>query len=185
MLSSRFPLSIPLSWTCLFLHRGRTRCYPSQHLTTFKLTFYILSLKALFLEAQSLTRITWNLAKHVNSGASPQTCFPGGSVVKNLPSKAGDVSSIPGWGRSPGGGNGNPFQYSCLENPMNRGAWRAYSYIPGVSKSWTRLIHRAPKCHRPTGSDSLSRAWSTMIYLVLLLNASLMIKITNLEPLTF
>ena len=36
-----------------------------------------------------------------------------------------DVSSIPGWGRSPGGGHGNPLQYSCLENPMDRGAWRA------------------------------------------------------------
>ena len=51
--------------------------------------------------------------------------FPGGSVVKNLPANAGDVGSIPGWGRYPEGGNGNPFQYSCLENPMVRGAWRA------------------------------------------------------------
>ena len=47
-------------------------------------------------------------------------------VVKNLPANAGDVgdvSSIPGLGRSPGGGNGNPLQYCCLENPMDRGAW--------------------------------------------------------------
>ena len=44
---------------------------------------------------------------------------PGGSVVKNLR----DVGSIPGWGRSPEGGNGNPFQYSCLENSMDRGDW--------------------------------------------------------------
>ena len=51
--------------------------------------------------------------------------FPGGSVVKNLPANtgnAGDTGSSPGSGRSPGGGNGNPLQYSCLENPMNRGA---------------------------------------------------------------
>ena len=47
--------------------------------------------------------------------------FPGGSVVKNQLADAGDVGSIPGLGRSPGRGNGNPFQYSCLENPMNRG----------------------------------------------------------------
>ena len=50
--------------------------------------------------------------------------FPG-AVVKNLPvneTDARDVGSIPGWGRSPGGGNGNPFQYSCLGNPMDRGA---------------------------------------------------------------
>ena len=49
-------------------------------------------------------------------------------VVKNPPANAGDVKdggSIPGPGRSPGGGHGNPLQYSCLENPMDRGAWRA------------------------------------------------------------
>ena len=49
-------------------------------------------------------------------------------VVKNLPANAGDVrdtSSIPGLGRSPGGGNGNPLQYSCLGNPIDRGAWQA------------------------------------------------------------
>ena len=51
--------------------------------------------------------------------------FPGSSVVKNTPDKAGDPSLIPGSGRSPGEGNGNPLQYSCLENPTHRGAWRA------------------------------------------------------------
>ena len=53
--------------------------------------------------------------------------FSKGLVVENLPANAGDVrdaGSIPGLGRSPGGGHGNPFQYSCLENPMDRGAWR-------------------------------------------------------------
>ena len=63
--------------------------------------------------------------------------FPDGSVVKNLPAKAGDKGSIPGSGRSPGGRHGNPLQYSCLENPMDRGAWRAT--VHGVAKSWTRL----------------------------------------------
>ena len=59
--------------------------------------------------------------------------FPGGAVVKNLPANAGiagdagDVSSIPGLGRSCGVGNGNPLQYSCLENSMDRGAWRVQS----------------------------------------------------------
>ena len=50
------------------------------------------------------------------------------SVVKNLPANAGearDAGSVPGPGRSPGEGNGNPVQYSCLENPMDRGAWQA------------------------------------------------------------
>ena len=48
--------------------------------------------------------------------------FPGGSVVKNLPANAGDKGSIPELGRFPGEGNGNPLQYSCLGNPMDRGA---------------------------------------------------------------
>ena len=51
--------------------------------------------------------------------------FPGGSVVKTPPTNAGDPGLIPGWKRSPGGGNGNPFQYSCLENPTDKGAWWA------------------------------------------------------------
>ena len=52
--------------------------------------------------------------------------------VKNLPASAGDMSSIPGLGRSPGGGNGNPFQYFCLGYPMDRGAW--WATVHGVSK---------------------------------------------------
>ena len=56
-------------------------------------------------------------------------------VVKNLPASEGDLGSIPGPGRSPGGGFGNPLQYSCLENPMDRGAWRAT--VHGVEKRWT------------------------------------------------
>ena len=51
--------------------------------------------------------------------------FPDGSVVKNPPGNAGDAGLIPGWGRCPGGGHGSPLQYSCLENPMGRGAWWA------------------------------------------------------------
>ena len=58
--------------------------------------------------------------------------FPGSSIVKNLPAKAGDMDSIPGSGRSPGEGNGNPLQYSCLGNPVDRGAWPAT--VHGVTK---------------------------------------------------
>ena len=58
--------------------------------------------------------------------------FPSGSVVKNLPASAGDVGSIPGSGRCPAGGNGHPLQYSCLENPMDRGAW--WAVVCGVTK---------------------------------------------------
>ena len=79
---------------------------------------------------------TWN---HSNIGKiSPQNCLqfpswilsfenkiPGGSEVKVSACNEGDLGSIPGSGRSPGGGNGSPLQYSCLENPMDGGAWRA------------------------------------------------------------
>ena len=61
-------------------------------------------------------------------------------VVKNPPANSGDLrdmGSIPESGRSPGGGNGNPLHYSCLGNPMDRGAWWATVY--GIAKSWTRL----------------------------------------------
>ena len=57
--------------------------------------------------------------------------FPGNSVVKKSACSAGDAGSIPGSGRSPGEGNGNPLQYSCLENPMDRGAW--WATVHGVT----------------------------------------------------
>ena len=61
--------------------------------------------------------------------------FPGGSDGKESACNAGDPSSIPGLRRSPGEGHGNPPQYSCLENPMDRGAWRAT--VHRVAKSQT------------------------------------------------
>ena len=63
--------------------------------------------------------------------------FPGGSDGKASACNAEDPGLIPGLGRSSGEGNGNPLQYSCLENPMDRGAWRAI--VHGVMKSWTQL----------------------------------------------
>ena len=62
--------------------------------------------------------------------------FPGGSVVKNLSANAGDPGLILGSGRSPEEGNGNPLQYSCLENPMDRGAW--WVTVHGVTKESNR-----------------------------------------------
>ena len=59
--------------------------------------------------------------------------FPDGSMVKNPPASMGDTGSIPGLGRAPGEGNGNPLQCSCLENPMDRRAWQAT--VHGVAKS--------------------------------------------------
>ena len=63
--------------------------------------------------------------------------FPGGSDSKESACNAGDPGSIPGSGRSPGEGNDNPLQYSCLENLMNRGAWQAT--VHGVTKNQTQL----------------------------------------------
>ena len=63
--------------------------------------------------------------------------FPGGSDIKVSACNAGDPGSVPGSGRSPGEGNGNPLQYSCLENSMDGGAW--WATVHGVTKSWTRL----------------------------------------------
>ena len=83
-------------------------------------------------------------------------------VSKNSPASAGnirDMGSIPGLGRSPGGGHDNPLQYSCLENPMNRGAWRAT--VHRITKVWTRLKRLSPHvqthdkfcvCRRPESS---------------------------------
>ena len=61
--------------------------------------------------------------------------FPGGSDGKESACNAGDLGLIPGSGRSPGERNGYPFQYSCLENPMDRGAW--WATVHGVTNSWT------------------------------------------------
>ena len=75
-------------------------------------------------------------------GGQVRSCqgFPGGTVVQNLPANArepGNVGPIAGLGRSPGGGNGNPLQYSCLEYPVDRRPW--WDAVHGVTKSQTRL----------------------------------------------
>ena len=78
-----------------------------------------------------------SLSKHFLK-ANCYTSFLMAQQVKNLPANAGDVGSIPGLGRYPGEGNGNPLQYSSLDNPMDRGAWQAT--VMGSQKSWTQLI---------------------------------------------
>ena len=94
--------------------------------------------------------------------------FPGGLVVKNLPTNAGDtevVGSVPGWGRSPGEGNGNPLQYSCLGNAMDRGAWRAT--VHGDTKYTTNVTEEGlpwwlsgeePACQRHQRRDRGSKS---------------------------
>ena len=70
------------------------------------------------------------------------TGFPGGSVVKNLPANVGDTDLIPRWGRSPGEGNGNSPQYSCLENAMDRGAW--WAIVHEVSRVRHDFVTKPP-----------------------------------------
>ena len=85
--------------------------------------------------AQSCTQLKW-----LSTRVCACVCvlvFPRASVVRNLPANAGDTSSIPGLGKSPGGRNSNPFQYSSLENSMDRGTWQ--SIIHGVTRDWTQL----------------------------------------------
>ena len=82
--------------------------------------------------------------------------FPGGTVVKNLPSNAGDTGSIPGSGRAPGEGNDNPLQYSCLENSMDRGAW--WATVQGVAKSQTQLKNKARTCWQRNALNSSGQA---------------------------
>ena len=78
----------------------------------------------------------WHIIMMILTNGASQVML----VVKNLPDNSGDIrdmGSISGWGRSPGEGNGKPLQCSCLENPMDRGAWQAI--VHGVAKSQTRL----------------------------------------------
>ena len=83
--------------------------------------------------------------------------FPAGSGGKESACSVGDPGSIPGSGRSPGEGNGTPLQYSCLENPMDRGAWQAT--VHGVTESWTRLS--TSTCAQGLQTASISRSWKT------------------------
>ena len=79
---------------------------------------------------------------------------PGGSEGKESACNAGDPGSIPGLGRSPGEGNGNPLQYSCLKIPMAGGAWQAT--VHGVAKSWTQLSNFTSSLCYETSTKGIS-----------------------------
>ena len=79
--------------------------------------------------------------------------FPGGSDGKASVYNAGDLGSIPGSGRSPGEGNGNLLQYYCLENPMDRGAWKAT--VHGIAKSQTRLSDFTSLTNKASGGEGI------------------------------
>ena len=87
------------------------------------LSFYIFQLHFTYKEMR--LRELMGLGAQLLSHLIPTACFPGGSDGKESACKEGDPGLISGLGRSPGEGNGSPLQYACLENPMDRGAWRA------------------------------------------------------------
>ena len=134
-------------------HKLLAECPCASYLTTTNLI--VLSIKWQYtiarMVAQSLRNYTHTHIKYTNQdlvrrrGSKNESnygiyskVFPGSTVVKKLPANSGDSKDtglIPGLGRDPGEGNGNPLQYSCLENPMDRGAWQAAEH--GVAKSRT------------------------------------------------
>ena len=81
--------------------------------------------------------ITQQIAQFKHCPGNYMPGFPGGSEGRASACNAGDLGAIPGSGRSPGEGNGNPLQYSCLKNPMDGGAW--WTTVHGIAKGRTRL----------------------------------------------
>ena len=89
--------------------------------------------------------------------------FAGGLAVKNPPANAEDIGLIPGLGRSPGEGNDNPLQYSCLENRMDRGAWWAAVHGVGKSQPWLSTMHMpVPGSHGSLFYDE-PRFWELLV----------------------
>ena len=99
----------------------------------------------------NILQCTIQPARTVNYPAQDVSGFPGGTVGKELPAIAGetgDTGLIPGWGRSPAVGHGNPLQYSCLENLKGRRAW--WATVHGVAKSQTLLSTHTQHKHTHT-----------------------------------
>ena len=125
----KFPLGFRFSCSCLF------RFGDSANGFSFPLSF----------PKAALVTYLYHLSDLCSAFSKQKKGFPGGSVVKNPPANAGDLGSVPGSGRSPREGNGNPLQYSCLENPMDRESCQAT--VHGVT-SWTRLGDQTTSRHK-------------------------------------
>ena len=97
----------------------------------------------------------WKIRTHQEFG------LPGSSVSKETACSAGDLGSIPGLGRSPGEGNDNPLQHSCLENPVDRGAW--WATVPRVAKSGTQLKQLSKHTAEGMWPSELSYCWKTYV----------------------
>ena len=129
------------TWALIFSSTFLEPCLPASFPSSFS-PFYILFLgRFLFLNTipiivllKTVTKLHGWIFKTLSISFP---CFPGGSEVKTSACNVGDLGLIPGSGRSPGEGNGNPLQYSCLEKPMDGGAW--WATVHSVAKSRTRL----------------------------------------------
>ena len=116
-----------------------------------------------------LVAVSWHINFWVSKARASQVVL----VVKKLSANAGDVrvtGSIPGLGRSPRGGHGNPLQYSCLENPMDREAW--WATVPGVAKSWTWLKRLSTAQHIQSKTLILLLKSATRLVFLISENAS-------------
>ena len=115
---------------------------------------------------ESLPLVTRVVLSKLSNISKPGWGFPGGSVVKESTCEAGDTGLIPESIRSLGGGNGNLLQYSCLENPVDRGAW--WSTVQGVAKSQTGVKVKTKRCGRTDlllrelGKNSYFCGWHKM-----------------------
>ena len=98
-------------------------------------------------------------------------CFSGGSALKNPPVNSGNLGSLHGSGRSPGEENGNPLQYSCLKNPMDRGAW--LPTVHGLAKSLTCFIHQL----MDTGAIPQILNWTSLFQRISLICGSSLIML--------
>ena len=135
-------------WLC-YIYAQEVSLIVLFSLSTFVLILPTCSVSERDVETVSLIISQFFLCTFVSFCFIFRCCFCSGGLAQWLSGKestcnagdTGDVGSLPGLEGSPGGGNGNPLQYSCLENPMDRGAWRAT--VHGVAKSWTWLIMHA------------------------------------------
>ena len=127
--------------SCLFKH-----CF-CLNLLPLKIQLHIISTPPLldFLSFCFFVLLCDSLSLFTNSSTVSKG-FPGGSEVKASACNVGDLGSIPGSGRSPGEGNGNPVQYSCLENPVDGGAW--WATVHGVAKSRSDTTEQATELYR-------------------------------------
>ena len=138
---------ISTSRSSLFIHRSDVKYEASTATKYTKLTFQTLlacdvNTHPVLVKYPGTSYQPFKFTTLLHTPLTRTVIFPQSSVGKESAWKAGDPGLIPGSGRSPAEGNGNPFQYSRLENPMNRGAWQAT--VRGVTRAWHDIATKPP-----------------------------------------